>query len=145
MWNQRKQQRTNRRNKKNFSVINRPNVSAEKVYLKRMFWVLRFVNNGDHFSYNTKIILDEEFIDSVGDDYKGPLKDLKNKVCTLGIDQHFDILFGANVYWDLQNEKNIKGKIISHDINGKEFSENFEIEIENMLHSILLQVNQKIW
>lgn len=117
--------------KKQFSAINRPNVSAEIVYLKRMFWVLRFVNNGNQVSYNTKIILDEEFINSVDDDYKGPLNDLKNKVCTLGVDQHYDIFFGANEYRDLPNKKNIKGIIISHNTSGKEYSENFEIEIVN--------------
>lgn len=117
--------------KKQFSAINRPNVSAEIVYLKRMFWVLRFVNNGNQVSYSTKIILDEEFINSVDDDYKGPLKELKNKVCTLGVNQHYDIFFGSNEYRDLPNKKNIKGTIISYDVGGKEYSESFEIEIEN--------------
>lgn len=96
-----------------------------------MFWVLRFVNNGNQVSYNTKIILDEEFINSVDDDYKGPLKELKNKVCTLGVNQHYDIFFGSNEYRDLPNKKNIKGTIISYDVGGKEYSESFEIEIEN--------------
>lgn len=117
--------------KKQFSLINRPSVSAEIVYLKRMFWVLRFVNNGNQVSYNTKIILDEEFINSVDDDYKGPLKELKNKVCTLGVNQHYDIFFGSNEYRDLPNKKNIKGTIISYDVGGKEYSVSFEIEIEN--------------
>lgn len=117
--------------KKQFLSINRPNVSAEIVYLKRMFWVLRFVNNGNQVSYNTKIILDEEFINSVDDDYKGPLKELKNKVCTLGVNQHYDIFFGSNEYRDLPNKKNIKGTIISYDVGGKEYSESFEIEIKN--------------
>ena len=31
----------------------------------------------------------------------------------------------------MPNKKNIKGTIISYDISGKEFSDNFEIEIEN--------------
>lgn len=117
--------------KKQFLSINRPNVSAEIVYLKRMFWVLRFANNGNQVSYNTKIILDEEFINSVDDDYKGPLKELKNKVCTLGVNQHYDIFFGSNEYRDLPNKKNIKGTIISYDVGGKEYSGSFEIEIKN--------------
>lgn len=117
--------------KKQFLSTNRPNVSAEIVYLKRMFWVLRFVNNGNQVSYNTKIILDEEFINSVDDGYKVPLKDLQNKVCTLGVNQRYDIFFGSNEYRDLPNKKNIKGTIISYDISGKEFSDNFEIEVEN--------------
>ena len=63
--------------KKQFSLINRPSVSAEIVYLKRTFWMLRFNNNGNQVSYNTKIILDEDFINSVEDDYRGPLDELK--------------------------------------------------------------------
>ncbi|CDC71767.1 uncharacterized protein BN609_01370 [Staphylococcus sp. CAG:324] len=117
--------------KKQFSLINRPSVSAEIVYLKRTFWMLRFNNNGNQVSYNTKIILDEDFINSVEDDYRGPLDELKNKVCTIGVNQHYDIFIGTNEYRDLPNKKNIKGTIISYDISGKEFSDNFEIEIEN--------------
>ena len=37
--------------KKQFSLINRPSVSAEIVYLKRTFWMLRFNNNGNQVSF----------------------------------------------------------------------------------------------
>ena len=117
--------------KKQFSAINRPNVSAEIIYLKRAFWVLRLNNYGNQVSYNTKIILDEDFVNSVEDRCKDPLIELKNKVCTIGVNQHYDIFIGTNEYRDLPNKKNIKGTIISHDISGKEYSDNFEIEIEN--------------
>ena len=106
--------------KKQFLAINRPCVSAEIIYLKRMFWVLRFNNNGNQVSYNTKIILDEEFVNSVEDECKGPLKELRNRVCTIGVNQHYDIFIGTNKYRDLPQKKNIKGTIISHDISGKE-------------------------
>lgn len=39
--------------KKQFLAINRPIIAAEIVYLKRTFWILRFVNNGSKVSYNT--------------------------------------------------------------------------------------------
>lgn len=92
---------------------------------------MRFSNNGNQVAYNTKIVLDEEFINSVEDDYKWLLIELKNKVCTIGVNQYYEILFGTNKYRDLPDKKNIKGTIISHDFSGKEYSENFEIEIEN--------------
>lgn len=117
--------------KRQFLAINRPSVSAEIIYLKRTFWVLRFSNNGNQVAYNTKIVLDEEFINSVEDDYKWSLIELKNKVCTIGVNQYYEIFFGTNEYRDLPDKKNIKGTIISHDISGKEYSEDFEIEIEN--------------
>lgn len=117
--------------KKQFSLINRPNVSAEIVYLKRSFWMLRLVNNGNQVSYNTKILLDEEFINSVEDQCKGTLRDLKNKVCIIGINQYHDIFIGTNEYINIPNKKNIKGTIISYDIRGEKYSDNFEIDIEN--------------
>ena len=48
--------------KKQFSLINRPSVSAEIVYLKRTFWMLRFNNNGNQVSYNTKIIIEDHWM-----------------------------------------------------------------------------------
>ena len=45
-----------------FYSINRPIVSVEIVYLRRVFWALRFTNHGTQTAFNTKIILDSDFI-----------------------------------------------------------------------------------
>ena len=56
--------------RKQFYATNRPIVSVEIVYLKRSFWVLRFTNHGCQTAFNTKIILDESFINSVEEKIK---------------------------------------------------------------------------
>ena len=117
--------------KKQFLATNRPNVAAEIVYLKRTFWVLRFVNHGSQTAYNTKIILNKEFIDSVEDSFKKPLQELENKVCTIGVNQHYDIFIGANEFRNIENKKKIIGQIISHGIDGSIYSDDFEIDTEN--------------
>lgn len=117
--------------KKQFISTNRPNVAAEIVYLKRSFWVLRFINHGTQTAYNTKIILNEEFIECVEDGFKKPLQELSSRVCTIGVNQHYDIFIGSNEFRNLPNKKTIKGQIISTGINGSLYADDFEIDVEN--------------
>lgn len=124
--------------KRQFLATNRPNVAAEIVYLKRTFWVLRFVNHGSQTAYNTKIILSKEFIDSVEDSFKQPLQELENKVCTIGVNQHYDIFIGSNEYRNIKNKKKLTGQIVSRGIDGSIYSDEFEIDTENYVTFFLL-------
>ena len=117
--------------KKQFYAINRPIISVEVIYKKRAFLGLRFVNNGAQSAHNTKIILDEEFINSLEEDFKSLLKNLKNKVCTIGVNQHYDIFIGSNKYMKLSDKKPAKGKIITTGDYGVLYSYEFEIDMVN--------------
>ena len=117
--------------KKQFSASNRPNVAAEIVYLKRTYWVLRFINHGNQTAYNTKIFLEQDFIDKIEDSFKKPLQDLKDKVCTIGVNQHYDIFIGSNEIRKITNINKIKGQIITTGYNGIIYADDFEIDIEN--------------
>ena len=51
--------------KKQFEEENRPNIEAELLYERRMWFVVRFVNHGRKTAKHVKIELEEEFIDSL--------------------------------------------------------------------------------
>ena len=71
-----------------FYSINRPIVSVEIVYLRRVFWALRFTNHGTQTAFNTKIILDSDFIESLSEPrFLKIVKDNNNKIRTIGINQ----------------------------------------------------------
>ena len=117
--------------KRQFFEINRPNISVEVVYLKRAFWVLRFTNNGTQTAFNTKIILDEKFINSVEEKIQPILRENNGRIRTLGVNQSYDLYFGTNEYPSLENKVNIMGKTIYRGCNDSLYSETFSIETEN--------------
>ena len=117
--------------RKQFYATNRPIVSVEIVYLKRSFWVLRFTNHGAQTAFNAKIILDEQFINSVEEEIKPALKENNGRVRTIGVNQSYDLYFATNQYRSFKNKPNIKGKIEYNGWDNSIYAEDFEIEVEN--------------
>jgi cell division protein FtsL len=117
--------------KRQFYTINRPIVSVELVGLKRSFWVLKFTNHGNQTAFNTRIILDEQFIDSVEEKAKPVLRKNSNKVRTIGVNQSYNLYFATNEYSEYRNKPNIKGKIIYNGWDSSIYAEDFEVEVEN--------------
>ena len=117
--------------KQQFYAVNRPNISVEVVYLKKAFWILRFTNYGTQTAFNTRITLNEEFINSVEEKIQPILRENNGRVYTLGVNQSYDLYFGTNEYRSLAPKVKIMGKIIYSGYNNSLYAENFEIETEN--------------
>lgn len=115
-----------------FYSINRPIVSVEIVYLRRVFWALRFTNHGTQTAFNTKIILDSDFIESLSEPrFLKIVKDNNNKIRTIGINQSYDLFIGDNDFRKRDSQVPIKGQIIYRGINDSVYAEDFEIETQN--------------
>lgn len=115
-----------------FYSINRPIVSVEIVYLRRVFWALRFTNHGTQTAFNTKIILDSDFIESLSEPrFLKIVKDNNNKIRTIGINQSYDLFIGGNDFRKRDSQVPIKGQIIYRGINDSVYAEDFEIETQN--------------
>ena len=118
--------------KKQFLATNRPIVTVEVVYLKRSFWALRLHNHGTPTAFNTKVILDLNFIESLPEEkFRKLLRDDEGKVRTIGVNQYYDLFFGSNKYRKINNKLPLKGSIIYNGRNGSVFVEDFEIEMQN--------------
>lgn len=115
-----------------FYSINRPIVSVEIVYLRRVFWALRFTNHGTQTAFNTKIILDSAFIESLNEPkFQEIAKDNNGKIRTIGINRSYDLFIGANGFKTRESQVPIKGQVIYRGIDDSVYAEDFEIETQN--------------
>ena len=115
-----------------FYSINRPIVSVEIVYLRRVFWALRFTNHGTQTAFNAKIILNSDFIESLNEPkYQEVVKSNNGKIRTIGINQSYDLFIGADSFRTRDAQIPIKGQVIYRGINDSVYAEDFEIETQN--------------
>lgn len=126
-----------------FYSINRPIVSVEIVYLRRVFWALRFTNHGTQTAFNTKIVLNSDFIESLNEPtFKKAVKNNNGKVRTIGVNQSYDLFIGANGFRTRDSQVPIKGQVIYRGINESVYAEDFEIETQN--YATFFSVNSDI-
>ena len=120
--------------KKQYEETDRPNIEAEFLYIDRCIFGIRFVNHGKHTAQNVKIKIDAEFIDSIDSlgvsDY---IRMQKDKKCVIGVDQHYDLLFGSyERYKDLENKTPAIGTV-SYDYNNQTYINDFCFDFENYM------------
>lgn len=114
--------------KRQYEEEHRPYISYQFIFERRTFYGMRFTNHGRRVANNVKVLLDEEFLKSLGSSqFVGPLKELKDKEFSLGIGQSYDIFFGANEFRANTAKKPIKGEILYEDLNAT-YQESFEID-----------------
>lgn len=53
-----------------FKETNRPRIEAQYIFEKRAFMGLRFVNNGNYVAENVSISFDQDFKESVSDQFQ---------------------------------------------------------------------------
>lgn len=113
-----------------FKETNRPRIEAQYIFEKRAFMGLRFVNNGNYVAENVSISFDQDFKESVSDQFQTWLIKEENNKCTIGAGNYYDIFF-ANIK-EKGNIKNAKG-IILYENQGKKYKTNFDISISNYM------------
>ena len=67
-----------------FKETNRPRIEAQYIFEKRAFMGLRFVNNGNYVAENVSISFDQDFKESVSDQFQTWLIKEENNKCTIG-------------------------------------------------------------
>ena len=98
--------------KRQYADENRPRIEIEFCYERRTWYIVRFINHGRLTAQHVKIILDEEFIDSLPNpDFQDALIKQREKECIIGVGQHYDLYIASNELRGNPNMKPVTGKI----------------------------------
>lgn len=117
--------------KRQFNEENRPNIEVEFLYVKRAFYGLRFINHGKCTAQQVEICLDSAFINSIAEkSFSDLLKKQRDKLCVIGVGQHYDLFFGSNKYRENHLKVPAKG-LIRYKANGNSYESEFYIDLEN--------------
>lgn len=117
---------------KQFEENNRPYVEVEFIFVKRAFYGLRFINNGNIVAKNVSIKLSSDFIDSLEISMKELLKKQEGKKCIIGAHQSYDLYLGTCKYLKKNGKVPANGKI-TYFANGEEYEEHFSVDLENYM------------
>lgn len=116
--------------KRQYEEEHRAYISYEFIYERRTFYGMRFTNHGRRIATNVKILLKEDFIDSLDETaFRKNLLELKNREFVLGIGQSYDIYFGTNEFRKTQNKQPVEGTIAYTDKNNS-YSDPIYIDVE---------------
>lgn len=89
-----------------YAEANRPVIEIEFHYIRRTWYIIRFVNHGNKTAQHVKIHLDQEFINSLPEEvFRKELERIKERECIIGVSQHYDLFIGSN---DLRGNPNMK-------------------------------------
>lgn len=118
--------------RKQFESNNRPYIQVELVLEKRIFYALRFVNNGNVVANNVNIKLDPDFIASIEEPMKNLLSKQEGKKCIIGAHQSYSLYLGKCNFLREKGKNPVNGEIIYY-ANGKEYEESFSIDLESYM------------
>lgn len=117
--------------RRQFDEDNRPYITVELIYERRVFFGLRFSNHGKRLANHVSIQFNQEFIDSINEpNFKNVLEQTKGKECIIGIGQHYDIFFGSDEFRRNPDKAAISGQISYTDGN-RSYEESFNIDFDS--------------
>lgn len=97
---------------KQFAETNRPIIELEFHYIRRTWYIARFINRGNLTAQHVRINLDRGFIDSIPEEsIKQELERIKGKACIIGAGQHYDLYIGSSRLRGNPNMKPLTGTI----------------------------------
>lgn len=95
-----------------YSESNRPNIETEFHYIRRTWYIVRFVNHGEKTAQHVKINIEQSFIDSLPEEtFRKELERLQGKECIIGVGQHYDLFIGSNKLLGNPNMKPFSGTV----------------------------------
>lgn len=125
-----------------FYAANRPIVTVEVIYERRLVWGLRFSNRGNQTAFNTEIELNDDFIHSLPDkEFRDLVRANNGKVRTIGVGQHHDIYFAGNNYRALREKPAVYGKIRYRGNDSSLYVEDFCIEMQD--YAVFFSINSE--
>lgn len=117
--------------KRQYADENRPRIEIEFCYERRTWYIVRFINHGRLTAQHVKIILDEEFIDSLPEPgFQDTLRKQRKKEFIIGVGQHYDLYIASNELRGNPNMKPVTGKLSYQDESGK-YESDIYIDLEN--------------
>ena len=116
-----------------YAEENRPVVEAEFHYIKRTWYVLRFVNYGNKTAQQVKIHLESAFVNSLPEEsIRKELERIKGKECIIGVGQHYDLFIGSNKLRGNPNMKSITG-MIEYESQGNSYKSDIFVDLEHYM------------
>ena len=117
--------------KRQYADENRPRIEIEFCYERRTWYIVRFINHGRLTAQHVKIILEEEFIDSLPEPgFQDTLRKQRKKEFIIGVGQHYDLDIASNELRGNPNMKPVTGKLSYQDESGK-YESDIYIDLEN--------------
>lgn len=119
--------------KRQYAEENRPIIELEFLYLQRTWYVVRFINHGKQTAQHVKIMLAQEFIDSLPEpEFRDMLEKQKAKECIIGVGQHYDLYIGSNDMRGNPKMVSLSGKI-SYEGRGATFTNDVFVDLKNYM------------
>ena len=116
-----------------FAESNRPKIEVEFHYLRRTWYVVRFVNRGEKTAQHVKINIAQSFIDSLPEEaFQKELARIKGKECIIGVGQHYDLFIGSNKFRGNPNMKPFTGTI-EYESQGKSYQSDLFVDLEHYM------------
>ena len=119
--------------RKQYNEENRPILDLEFCYERKTWYIVRIINRGKYTARHTKIILKQDFIDSLPEEaFRNTLEKIKGKECLIGAGQHYDLYIGSNALRGNPRMHPVEGEII-YQANGKEYVDEIYVDLENYM------------
>lgn len=115
-----------------FAESNRPEIEVEFHYLRRTWYVVRFVNRGEKTAQHVKINIAQSFIDNLTEEaFQKELIRLKGKECIIGVGQHYDLFIGSNKFRN-PNMEPFTGTV-EYESQGKSYQSDLFVDFEHYM------------
>lgn len=116
-----------------YAEANRPVIEIEFHYIRRTWYIVRFVNRGEKTAQHVRINIEQSFIDSLPEEsFQKELERLKGKECIIGVQQHYDLFIGSNKLRGHLNMKPLTGTV-EYEAQGNFYKSHIFVDLEHYL------------
>ena len=116
-----------------YAESNRPLVELELHYMRKTWYVARFINRGNLTAQHVKINLEQSFVDSLPEEvFRTELEKQKGKECIIGVGQHYDLFIGSNSLRENPNMKPLTGTI-EYEARGRVYKSEVYVDLEHYM------------
>ncbi len=116
-----------------YAETNRPLVELEFDYVRRTWYVARFINHGNLTAQHVKIYFGQEFIDSLPEEsFRNELEKQKGRECIIGVGQHYDLFIGSNKLRGNPQMRPLTGTI-EYEAQGQIYKSDIFVDLEHYM------------
>ena len=118
---------------KQYAETNRPLIELEFHYIRRTWYIARFVNHGNLTAQHVRINLNQSFIDSLPEEsFRNELARVTGRECIIGVGQYYDLFIGSNKLRGNPNMTPLTGTI-NYEAQGKEYESALFVDLEHYM------------
>ena len=116
-----------------YAESNRPLVELELHYMRKTWYVARFINRGNLTAQHVKINLEQGFIDSLPEEsFRNELVKQKGRECIIGVGQHYDLFIGSNKLRGNPQMRPLTGTI-EYEAQGQVYKSDIFVDLEHYM------------